>query len=176
MHTLIVGARQVGKSTLIARVLREIGRPVFGFETKKEDALEDAQLGSPIYIYPAGEAHEQRADNLVGYCKDRRPLTNVEVFDRWAQRIACPPQGCMVLLDELGFMESSSEAFCSAVMALLDGDVPVIAAVKHNRTPFLDAVRSHKNCRCFHITPDNREECFAQALAFMRAQLEEEKA
>ena len=39
MHALIIGAPGVGKSTLIRRVLAELNRPVFGFLTKKEDAL-----------------------------------------------------------------------------------------------------------------------------------------
>lgn len=38
MHILIVGPRQVGKSTLIDKVLKAAGRPVWGFETKKEAA------------------------------------------------------------------------------------------------------------------------------------------
>ena len=50
MHALIVGDRGVGKSTLIRRVLQELNRQVFGFETKKEEALEDSLRGCPIYI------------------------------------------------------------------------------------------------------------------------------
>lgn len=36
MNALIVGARGVGKSTLIRRVLETLGRPVTGFETEKK--------------------------------------------------------------------------------------------------------------------------------------------
>ena len=53
MHTLIVGERRVGKSTLIGRVLNALDRPVYGFETKKEDSLADELRGSPVYIYDA---------------------------------------------------------------------------------------------------------------------------
>ena len=171
MHTLIVGARHVGKSTLIRRVLDEIGMPVFGFETKKEDGLADEENGSPVYIYAAGEAHEQREDNLVGYCKERRFRTNTQAFDGFALRLANPPKGSIVLLDEIGFMESSSEAFCQAIMNLLDGDIPVIAAVKHNSTPFLDAVKAHPNARCFVITEENRDKLLGEVMAFVKAQV-----
>lgn len=171
MHTLIVGARHVGKSTLIRRVLEEIGRPVFGFETKKEDGLADEENGSPVYIYDAGTPHVQRGDNLVGYCKDRRPLTYKKTFDLYAPKLLDPPEDSMVLLDEIGFMESASERFCEAIMRLLDGDVPVIAAVKHNSTPFLDAVKRHPNCRCFMITPENRDALFDDVLSFVKLQI-----
>ena len=40
-HTLITGPRGVGKSFLIRRVLEQLGRPVYGFETKKEGAARD---------------------------------------------------------------------------------------------------------------------------------------
>ncbi|MBQ7886569.1 MAG: hypothetical protein IJ313_06710 [Clostridia bacterium] len=170
-HALIVGARHVGKSTLIRRVLDELCMPVFGFETKKEDWLADEENGSPVYIYVAGEKHEQREDNLVGYCKDRHPTTHKDTFDRFALRLVNPPKGSIVLLDEIGFMESSSEAFCQAIMSLLDGDIPVIAAVKHNSTPFLDAVKRHTNACCFTITEENRDELYGEVLDFVKAQV-----
>jgi len=70
-------------------------------------------------------------------------------------------------------MESESEAFCGAVMHLLDGDAPVIAAVKDKDFPFLEAVRSHPNCKCFYIDEENRNELFPEVLAFVKEQLKE---
>lgn len=178
MHALIVGERGVGKSTLIHRVLSACGRPVFGFETKKENALADAQRGSPIYIYPAWQTRTQTAENLVGYCKNHRSDAAPEVFDRFAPRLRAPvPAGGIVLLDELGFMESRAADFCAAVIALLDGDAPVIAAVKTKDTPFLEAVRRHPKAKCFYITEENRDTLYPEVLDFVRRQLaEEEKA
>ena len=169
MHALIVGGIQVGKSTLIQRVVGELGRPVFGFETKKEDALADEQ-GSPVYIYDAGKPHVQQADNLVGHCQ-YPPKVYQEAFNAYAGKLANPPEECVVVLDEIGFMESQAEEFCDAIMKLLDGSVPVIAAVKHNHTPFLEAVRNHPNCRCFAITQENRDALFGEVLDFMQAQI-----
>ncbi len=171
-HTLIVGPRQVGKSTLIHRVLAEVDMPLFGFETKKENALAHPELGSPIYIYDAGAEHVQTEANLLGYCKNHRSNPYVEGFDRYAPRLRQPvPAGHLVLLDELGFMEARSEEFCSAVMALLDGDAPVIAAVKDKDVPFLNQVRSHPKCRCFYITEENRDALFEEVRIFVKEQL-----
>lgn len=173
MHALIVGARGVGKSTLIRRVLKELNKPLFGFETKKEDALADEVNGSPVYIYAAGEEHLQTDGNLVGHCKNKHAAAMKASFDRYAPKLMVPvPDGHIVEMDEIGFMESKSEAFCSAVMTLLDGDVPVIAAVKDKDIPFLEAVRTHPNARCFYITPENRDILYDEVLEFMKAQLE----
>ena len=173
MHALIVGARGVGKSTLIRRVLKELGRPLYGFETKKETRLENPEHGSPVYINESGKEHLQTADNLVGFCRNHRMAPRIEGFDLFATKLTGPvPEGCIVEMDEIGFLEAKSEAFCSAVMALLDGEIPAIAAVKDKDIPFLEKVRTHPNTRCFYITPENREALYEEVLAFVKKQLE----
>lgn len=166
MHILITGAPGAGKSTLIRRVLKELGRPVFGFETKKEAPLPDGQ-GCPVYLQGA-----DGSDCLLAGRSDRRLLeVRREAFDRHALRLRAPvPHGWVVLMDEIGTMEAVSEDFRAAVLALLDGAAPVIAAVKQKDTPFLTAVRSHPGCRCFTLTEENREALFPEILSLLQAQ------
>ena len=174
MHALIVGDRGVGKSTLIRRVLKNLNRTVFGFETKKEEQLEDPIRGCPIYIYDAGKAHFQTPENLIGYHKERDIPAITAAFDRYAPRLLeLVPKNAVVELDEIGFLEAKSDAFCQAVLHLLEGKNPVIAAVKNREHPFLDAVRNHPNARCFYITAENRDALYEEVLAFMKQQLEE---
>ena len=172
MHTLIVGARGVGKSTLIGRVLDELNVSLCGFQTKKEDSLADPVNGSPVYIYEVGQPRVHTDANRLGYCKNRHPQMGKDVFDGYARKLrTLPVDKDMVLMDEIGFMETCSPDFCNAVLHVLDGVTPVIAAVKDKDFPFLEAVRTHENCRCFHITPENRDELFEEVLAFVRQQL-----
>lgn len=170
-HALIVGAQGVGKSTLIQKVLRELALPVSGYETKKEDGLADPALGTPIYIYPAGTEHVQAPERLLGYRACKNPVTFTEAFDRFAERLNSETDAGIVVLDEIGFMESGAESFRAAILKKLDGDVPVIAAVKNVDTPFLCQVREHPNCRCFHINEENRDALFPQVLAFLQEQI-----
>jgi len=164
----------VGKSTLIRRVLRELHRPVFGFETKKEAQPEDPLRGCPIYIYDAGGPHCRTPENLIGYHREQDAAAITAAFDRYAPRLgAAMPQGCVVELDEIGFLEAGSEAFCQAVWQLLEGDRPVIAAVKDRDLPFLNAIRAHPKARCFAITAQNRDALYEEVVRFMKQQLEE---
>ena len=166
LHSLIVGIPGVGKSTLIQRVLKELNRPVFGFLTRKEKDIWDPVLGNPIFIYPAEGAFIRTEENLVGYCKDRRPVVYKEAFDRFAPRLReAVPSGAVILMDEIGFMEASSQGFCDEILRLLDGDIPVLAAVKDKNTPFLQAVRNHPKVTCYYVTEDNREALFQQIKA-----------
>lgn len=171
MHALIVGSCGVGKSTLIEKVLRELGRPVTGFVTRKEDALGDSVLGIPVYIYPAGRPRTQSEENLLAYCRGTRPEVYPEAFDRFVPKMRPPQADSVVVMDEIGFMESSSEAFRTMILRQLNGDIPVLAAVKDLDTPFLNEVRSHPNCRRFDITPENRDMLYGEILAFLREQI-----
>ena len=170
-HALIVGAQGVGKSTLIKKVLRELALPVSGYETKKEDSLADPGFGMPVYIYPAGQEHMQSPDRLLGYRGGLTPVTFLEAFDRFADRLNSETDSGIVVLDEIGFMESGAESFCAAIMKKLDGNVPVIAAVKNVDTPFLISVREHPKCRCFHIDEENRDALYPQVLAYLKERL-----
>ena len=174
MHALIIGNRGVGKSTLIHRCLRELNRPVFGYETKKEPQPEDPVRGCPIYIYDAGGVHCRTPENLIGYHKEADPEAVTAAFDRYAPRLMKPvPENAVVELDEIGFLEANSQPFCRAVLHLLDSGRPVIAAVKNLDIPFLNEIRQHPHARCFTITLENRDALYEEVLAFMKQQLEE---
>jgi len=173
MHAFIVGDRGVGKSTLIHRVLTELNCPVFGFETKKETQLEDPLRGCPIYIYDAGKPHCQTPDNLIGYHRETDLAAITAAFDRYAKNLmASIPEDSVVELDEIGFLEVKSQSFCQAVLQLLDGSRPVIAAVKNRDIPFLNQIREHPKARCFSITPENRDALYEEVLTFMKQQME----
>ncbi|MGI6072409.1 MAG: nucleoside-triphosphatase [Lachnospiraceae bacterium] len=166
-HVLIVGTQGVGKSTLINKIKDELGRPVWGFETKKEKpAAKDK--ASPIYIYPAGKERVRGPDNLVGYCTERSLEPVPEGFERFAPYLAEePPEGCVILMDEIGVAESAATDFCRAILDKLDKDTLVIAAVKDKSTPFLNQVRNHPNAKCFYINEENRGGLFSEVMDFL---------
>ena len=171
-HILLCGPIGVGKSTLIRRLLTEAQMDPGGFFTKKETASGEER--SPVYLYPAGVPVESRTrgiENLVGVCDDCgcREM-HPEVFDSLG--VACLQSSVgrdVVVMDELGFMESTAPEFCRAVLKALDGDTPVLAAVKDRAgIAFLQQVRAHPKGEVIHITPDNREELFCKLLPIVR--------
>lgn len=171
-HILITGPCGAGKSTLIRRILKELERPVFGFETQKEEGLTDPVQGTPLYFYPVGEPRRQTEENLLGYCGNRNVTTRPGSFDRFAPLLLRPlPEGTIMMFDELGFMESREKQFCAAILDRLDGDTLVIAAVKDRAVPFLDRVRHHPRCRCFPVTAENRDVRYREVLRFAWEQM-----
>lgn len=171
-HILIVGERHVGKSTLIRKLLTHTDRPVCGFMTKSLPA--DEAGFHPIYIHPAAQAVEDRVytpENLIGTCDTKIHNINQTAFDTYGvEYLTGLPKDGIVVMDELGFMEASSEAFTSKVLETLDGDTPVLAAVK-TRTDidFLNTVRAHPKAQVFTLTEENRDDLFNTLLPILQA-------
>ena len=168
-HILICGEKGVGKSTLIRRLVEAAQLTVSGFCTKMDENA--GEVMHPIYIYPAAVPMDQRqrgTENLVGRCGDfgRQKEIFPEVFDALGTAYLQSPQSCQVILmDELGFIESGAQAFRRAVLQTLDGDTPVLAAVKNRMdVEFLRQVCAHPRAEVVPIDPKNREELYRMLL------------
>lgn len=166
-HILICGKRQVGKTTLINRVISDAGRPVYGFVTKS--SAPDESGIRHIGMYPAGNSDSTDGtkklspDNHIGDTCEKVLSINTEVFDRLGVsliRRACPDG--ILIMDELGFMEENAYEFRNAVLAALGSDIPILAAVKDTdkECSFLEAVRNHPDAELLMIDKENRDALF----------------
>lgn len=164
-HILLCGERGVGKSTLIQKLLNKNTRPVYGFYTKRLGA--DETGFHPIYIHQAGARELTYADeNRIGTGDSRIYNVSIEVFDTLGtQYIRDAQPGGIIVMDELGFMEAQAKTFVQAVFDALDGEIPVIAAVKSRYdVPFLNEVRAHPNAAVYNIDAGNRDALFDELL------------
>ena len=90
-----------------------------------------------------------------------------EKHPEYMSSIAAPilesiPEGSLVVLDELGTLEEHEERFKAAVMKILSGSYDVLASVKAQNTGFLRDIRRHPDCELYIITPENRDDLYAQ--------------
>ncbi|MCL2694698.1 MAG: nucleoside-triphosphatase [Clostridiales bacterium] len=136
---LVCGPSGSGKSTYIQKLAGEIGGPVYGFVTRKED-------DGHIYLYAAGDKERQMGEtNRIGdliSTEKRLARPHPEVFDGLGLALLSDiPSGALVLMDELGILESDALAFQARVLEVLQGPYRVLAALKDRDTPFLNAVR-----------------------------------
>ncbi|WP_365924969.1 nucleoside-triphosphatase [uncultured Pseudoflavonifractor sp.] len=169
-HTLLVGPSGRGRAIWIKRLLAELDpTPLWGYHTPKEQP--DASGRSQIRLCPVGCSAEQNSPVLLGWCKDRQATAIPYAFEDCAGIIEQAGLHGLLLLDELGAMESHSPRFCRAVLDALDRNLPILAWVRDLDTPFLSAVRTHPKARCFYPPPVYDPALFETLSAFLTAQL-----
>lgn len=159
---LLTGRRRSGRSSMIRALLQGISAPVFGYETVTMGCREDGY--HEIYLYPYGqERHEKREENHVGDCNTRQRVIYTQVFDRLGSSCLTQKKDGILVMDEIGFMESGAADFCRTVLDCLDGPLPVLAAVRTGiETPFLQQVTGHPNVRCIDMRPERFDEVYRE--------------
>ena len=120
------------------------GLRICGFHTERAEGGPDGR--EPIRIRPLGTARGE-GDDLLGWCGGKVSETAPGAFERWVPVLR--EKGDLMVLDELGSMETSAAAFTEEVLRLMDGDMPVLAYVRDLDTPFLRRVREHERAVCF---------------------------
>ena len=162
-HILIVGAKGVGKSTLIGKLLKLTSKPLYGYYTLSTPR--DGNNYHKIYIHDAASDVRVMEDaNCIGDCNRKVHNPNIDVFDNLgAKYIRAAKPGGIIVMDEIGFLESGAKEFTQAILDALDGDIPVIAAVKDmDNVPFLDRVRGCAKALRYDITEDNRDSLYEE--------------
>ncbi len=161
-HILISGDRGIGKSFLIQRILKEKGMPVSGFRSKSESRFRDDGFHD-IFLHPASEADTEwkfTKENQIGSCNSKIHNVDPEVFETLGvQYLNEIREDSIILMDELGFMETSSPKFMERVLELFRGDQHILAAIKpRHDIPFLEEIRACPKCMEFCLTAGNRDE------------------
>ncbi len=166
MHLFITGEIGAGKSTIVNSILQKVHCPVYGFTTKRGSIT---PLGSDVFMYPASGG-EGRA---IAVCRSHKEFSaDLDALNEFGMSLlAGIPDGALVLMDELGFLEGKATAFCKQVLKTLDRNVTVLGAIKPLPDPFLDSVRAHPHVRLVKVTPQTRNAArsLAEGLFFGQA-------
>ena len=89
------------------------------------------------------------------------------------EALARAEESCLILMDEVGRMESAAARFTQRILELLDGTTPILGVVqKIADTLLTNAIRSHRNVRVLTVTKENREEMAGEVLRLVSRELE----
>ncbi len=161
MNLILCGSSGTGKTSAIKKVLMQVNEPIYGFWTEK--LAPDTEGNSPVYLHGCREP--LCFSHRIGLCKNRHAEKYPEVFDLVGVRFLSDiPEGGLVLMDEIGFMESEAKEFTKAIFRILDGNYRVIAAVRDKQTPLLNAIRNHSKSVCLRAEDTRNEEFISFAL------------
>lgn len=170
-HVVLQGEKGAGKSTLIRKLAMELKWSPSGYLTRT--VMNNEKGYREIYMYPASYIYDPGDQDMIAAAEGKLCGTAMnkvkeaypEVFDTYGtQLIHSAADKQLIIMDEIGFMEEKAECFKKAVLSAFDGDTPVLAAVKTKDkiSPFLEAVRSHRNARLIEVDETNRDEVYEQ--------------
>ena len=167
-HIVIAGKRHVGKTTLVNRILDDNIVPVYGFRTASGKSLRPGYRS--FFMHPAGVSERfESEENHIGDGNGIQPVGYPEVFDTFGLKCLEASPGGVIVMDELGFMEKDAELFCSRILELFDGDIPILATAKEGHDiDLLNRIFDHPNAEVFHINTDNRDELYDTISALIR--------
>lgn len=165
MKILLCGDVNSGKSTMIEKLVADMGEAPRGYITVRRPAGADGK--SYVYLYDIADPPENIGDaQVIMSISDSGTERHPEYMDSLAASyLRDIPEGSLVVMDEIGTLESDSPVFQREVMRILSGNYRVFAAVKAQNTEFLRAVRRHPDCELYIITPENRDDLYAQIKA-----------
>ena len=157
-NIFLTGEIGVGKSTVIQNTLSLLPPLVCGgFRTVSDFPItKDAMLD--VFIEGACEKTPHDNEHCVGSrLGNGRFLAYPDIFDSVGASylLNTPAQTRLILMDELGVMESNANVFCDAVLNILNGSIPVLGVIKPKRTAFLEAIRNHECSHIIEVTINN---------------------
>lgn len=166
---LLAGRRRSGRSSMIRRLLQDVKAPVFGYETVTMGTRADGY--HEIYLYPYGQAQRELCEeNHVGDCNTRERVIHGRVFDTLGASCLTGKRDGILVMDEIGFMESEAAVFCRSILDCLDGPTPVLAAVRTGiETPFLRQVMGHPKACCIEMDPKRFDEIYRELLPIVQS-------
>ena len=167
-HIVLWGQRGVGKSTLARRLLEDWTGPVRGFVTRSSPP--DADGFRSIYLHAADDPTPmEQTCNRIGRTNRTEHTMWPEVFNGLGVELLRAEPGSLILMDELGFLEQDAADFRRQVLRCLDGNIPVLAVIKHKtHIPFLQEIRSHPRVQLYQVTEENRDELPAELSPLIR--------
>lgn len=170
---LVTGAIGSGKSTMVEKALSSLDIPVKGFRTEGYH-VEGQREG--FYIRPATDRKPWPLDKkrrhmigkIIGY---KQIAVRKETFETWG---VCYLEEALdgtslILMDELGIMESRATAFQEAVIRCMDSPQKVVAVIRDEASPFLDRLRARPDARLLRVTEENRNGLMEEMIRWIKA-------
>ena len=154
-HIFYTGPRGIGKSTLLQKRLAQFQGVYAGFRTIKVPSGESFS----VHMLPVDKRETPAEENFL-FCRDKKRMyeENALRFNAIGCRCLADLEGAkLIVMDELGSAESAAKAFQDRVLALLDGEIPILGVLQEGESAFQQRVAAHPNVELIYVTEKNRD-------------------
>lgn len=158
-HLFLTGDKQVGKSTLLRKLINAKQLDCSGFETKAF-YLNDERRGFTLH----GRVDMQPYENDCICCArvgEKKSVPVLPVFDENGVAIlqkSLSSPAPFILMDELGRLEKHAGAFIDQIYACLDSHKRVLGVLQRCSSDHVETISKREDVTVLTVTPENREE------------------
>lgn len=159
MHIFLTGPIQIGKSTVIRKVLTALDVTPGGFVTGF--GAERYQTDRSLYMNAAWlPPSYDRGHTVVRFGGGQPPQADAAAFDRLGCGLLAQsrPWAQLLLMDECGQLEKNAASFRQAVMDCLDQPVPVLGVLKQTSSQWLEQIAAHPAVTVMVVSEANRDQ------------------
>jgi len=155
-NILLTGPPRCGKSTLIAKLVKQFRQPVTGFFTR-EIREKGQRVGFAILTMDGKEgvlAHKDSRSEI----RVSKYGVNIDDLDQIAVPSMIPNKpDQFVVIDEIGKMECFSLLFRETLIKVFDSPNPVIASIALKGGPFIQKIKERKDVLLVTVSEKNRD-------------------
>lgn len=155
-HIFLTGRKQVGKSTLVRKILNLYTGSVGGFSTVRTNSVFPDRFS--VHMLQVETDSVPSEDNLLFFCGEKDGRT-AERFDALGcAALDAGRSARLLIMDELGPAETEALRFQKAVLQTLDGKVPILGVLQEADSLFLQKITAHPGVTILRVTEDNRNQ------------------
>lgn len=165
-HLFLTGEKQVGKSTLLSKLIEARQLNCAGFETRAF-YLNEERRGFTLH----GRVEMPPYENDCICCArvgERRSVPVLSVFEENGVQIlskSLSSPAPFILMDELGRLERQADSFIRQIYACLDSDKRVLGVLQKCSSEHVEAISRRDDVTVLTVTPENREALLGQLIA-----------
>lgn len=160
-HLFLTGDKQVGKSTLLRKLINAKALDCSGFETRAF-YLNDQRRGFTLH----GRVEMPQYENDCICCariEEKRSVPVLPVFEENGVKIlkeSLSSSAPFILMDELGRLERQAECFISEVFTCLDSAKRVLGVLQKCSSEHVETIAKRDDVTVLTVTEENRETLF----------------
>ena len=164
-HLFLTGEKQVGKSTLLRRLIDARALECAGFETRAF-SIDGERRGFTLHGRVALPPYEN--DCIVcARIGERRSVPVPETFETNGVLILARSLSSgapFILMDELGRLERDAHGFIAQVGACLDSEKRVLGVLQKCSADHIQTIMAREDVTVITVTEDNRDLLFEHLL------------
>ena len=160
-HLFLTGEKQVGKSTLLRRLIEAKSLDCTGFETRAF-YIDGERRGFTLHARADMPPHENDCICCVRIA-ERKSVPILPVFEENGVRIlknSLVSSSTFLLMDELGKLEKEASLFIAEVVSCLDSDKRVLGVLQKCSAAHIAAIAARDDVTVLEVTEENRDQLF----------------